>query len=159
MLSLSRLRPECVPEYIRRHQQVWPELLDAYRQAGITQISCFLNGLNLIVYSEYELDVYETAREALSRNGVEVRWQALMQTLRDQTVHHRLFGSLLHASPSRCGECGMKYITIFHANLNYAYLTEDRYEFVIRQAYEMVLDTLQSRFPDVKFVFEASGYA
>jgi hypothetical protein len=52
----------------------------------------------------------------------------------------------------------MKYITIFHANLNYAYLTEDRYEFVIRSAYELILDTFERRFPGVKFVFEASGY-
>ncbi len=52
----------------------------------------------------------------------------------------------------------MHYITIFHANLNYAYLTEDRYEFVIRRAYEMTLDTMQAEFPEVPFVFEASGY-
>lgn len=52
----------------------------------------------------------------------------------------------------------MRYVAIFHANLNYAYLTEDRYEFVIRRAYEMLLDTMQACFPDVKFVFEASGY-
>ncbi len=52
----------------------------------------------------------------------------------------------------------MQYITIFHANLNYAYLTEDRYEFVIRSAYEMTLDTMKAEFPDVPFVFEASGY-
>ena len=52
----------------------------------------------------------------------------------------------------------MKYITIFHANLNYAYLTEERYEFVIRRAYEMTLDTMQAYFPDTKYVFEASGY-
>jgi hypothetical protein len=52
----------------------------------------------------------------------------------------------------------MKYILIFHANLNYAYLTEDRYEFVIRSAYELILDTMQNRFPGAKFVFEASGY-
>jgi len=52
----------------------------------------------------------------------------------------------------------MKYITIFHANLNYAYLTEDRCEFVIRRSYEMILDTMQAHFPEVKFVFEASGY-
>src|SRR5271157_4976351 len=52
----------------------------------------------------------------------------------------------------------MKYTTIFHANLNYAYLTPDRYEFVIRKSYEMTLDTLREQFPDVKFVFEASGY-
>ena len=52
----------------------------------------------------------------------------------------------------------MKYVVIFHANLNYAYLTEDRYEFVIRRAYEMILDTMRERFPEVRFVFEASGY-
>ena len=52
----------------------------------------------------------------------------------------------------------MKYVMIFHANLNYAYLTPDRYEFVIRKSYEMTLDTLAEKFPDVKFVFEASGY-
>jgi len=52
----------------------------------------------------------------------------------------------------------MKYVVIFHANLSYAYLTPDRYEFVIRKSYEMLLDTMQEEFPDVKFVFEASGY-
>ncbi len=52
----------------------------------------------------------------------------------------------------------MKYITIFHANLNYAYLTPDRYEFVIRTAYEMTIDTMREVFPDTQYVFEASGY-
>ncbi|MHB8996580.1 MAG: hypothetical protein ACYC63_15145 [Armatimonadota bacterium] len=52
----------------------------------------------------------------------------------------------------------MKYVFILHANLNYAYLTPDRYEFVIRKSYEMTLDTLAEHFPDVKFTFEASGY-
>ena len=52
----------------------------------------------------------------------------------------------------------MKYVAIFHANLNYAYLTEDRYEFVIRSAYEMTLDVMMKQFPKVPFVFEASGY-
>ncbi len=32
------------------------------------------------------------------------------------------------------------------------------YEFVIRTAYEMTIDTLREKFPDVKYVFEASGY-
>ncbi|MGZ6057190.1 MAG: hypothetical protein ACXWOA_08725 [Isosphaeraceae bacterium] len=52
----------------------------------------------------------------------------------------------------------MKYIAIFHGNLNYAYLTPDKYEFVIRASYELILDTMRERFPDTKFVFEASGY-
>lgn len=101
MLSLSRLRPGCVQEYIRLHQQVWPELLEAYRQAGIIQISCFLNGLDLIVYSEYELEVYETAKDALGRNGVEVRWQALMQTLRDPDFVPQAFQEVFFMPPNR----------------------------------------------------------
>lgn len=52
----------------------------------------------------------------------------------------------------------MKYINIFHANLNYAYLTPDHYEFVIRTAYEMTIDTMRERFPNTPYVFEASGY-
>jgi alpha-amylase/alpha-mannosidase (GH57 family) len=52
----------------------------------------------------------------------------------------------------------MRYIAIFHANLNYAYLTPDKYEYVIRGSYELILDTMRRRFPDTKYVFEASGY-
>ncbi len=52
----------------------------------------------------------------------------------------------------------MNYIAIFHANLNYAYLTPERYEFVIRNAYELILSAMMKKFPHVKFVFEASGY-
>jgi len=52
----------------------------------------------------------------------------------------------------------MKYIAIFHANLNYAYLPERRYEFVIRNSYELIFDTMRTRCPKDKYVFEASGY-
>ncbi len=52
----------------------------------------------------------------------------------------------------------MKYIAIFHANLNYAYLTPARYEFVIRHSYELILDIFRTQFSDLRFVFEASGF-
>ncbi|QDT00377.1 polysaccharide deacetylase family protein [Adhaeretor mobilis] len=52
----------------------------------------------------------------------------------------------------------MKYLNIFHANLNYAYLTPESYEFVIRHSYEMMFDTMAEHFPGVKYVFEASGF-
>ena len=47
----------------------------------------------------------------------------------------------------------MKYVSIFHANLNYAYLTPDKYEFVIRNSYEMTFDIMAEYFPKTKFVF------
>jgi hypothetical protein len=52
----------------------------------------------------------------------------------------------------------MKYCMIFHANLNYAYLVPERYEHVIRNSYEMIIDTWREHFPDQKYCFEASGY-
>ncbi len=50
-----------------------------------------------------------------------------------------------------------KYVAIFHANLNYAFLTPDKYERTIRASYETILDTF-AKHPDQKFVFETSGY-
>lgn len=52
----------------------------------------------------------------------------------------------------------MKYICIYHANLNYAYLPERRYEFVIRNSYELIFDTYREKLPNDQYVFEASGY-
>jgi hypothetical protein len=52
----------------------------------------------------------------------------------------------------------MKYIAVFHANLNYAFLIPQNYERVIRSSYEVILDTFREKFPQAKFVFEASGF-
>jgi hypothetical protein len=51
----------------------------------------------------------------------------------------------------------MKYVAIFHANLNYAFLTPDKYERTIRASYEVIFDTFANH-PDQRYVFEASGY-
>ncbi len=52
----------------------------------------------------------------------------------------------------------MKYVMVYHANLNYAYLTPDNYNMVITEAYEMIIDTMRDKYPGTKYVFEASGY-
>ena len=101
MCSTFRLKPENVQEYIRLHQQVWPELVEVYRKAGITQISCFLNGCDVIVYSEYEMEAYRRKKESLSRNLVELRWQVLMRTLRDPDSQALRFEEMFHMPPSK----------------------------------------------------------
>jgi len=52
----------------------------------------------------------------------------------------------------------MKYIAIYHANLNYSGLDEDRYEFVIRECYEKIFDLYNTVFKGIPYCFEASGY-
>lgn len=96
MCSAFLLKPEGIPEYIRLHQQVWPELLKVYRQAGITEISCFQNGCEVVVYSEYEMEVYQQAKESLNHNSVELRWQALIQNLRDPDSPPLHFEEVFH---------------------------------------------------------------
>ncbi|MBI5723009.1 MAG: hypothetical protein HZA50_03545 [Planctomycetes bacterium] len=51
-----------------------------------------------------------------------------------------------------------KFVAIFHANLNYAYLIPQNYERVIRASYEVILDTFMKKHPNSRFIFEASGY-
>jgi L-rhamnose mutarotase len=85
-LWLDRLKAESIPEYIRMHQQVWPELEAAYRQAGILKMGCYLHGCERVVFIEYETEIYNQAKASLDSNPIEIRWQALMKTFCDPQV-------------------------------------------------------------------------
>lgn len=52
----------------------------------------------------------------------------------------------------------MKYVSIFHANLNYAFLEPHKFEQVIRASYEVIIDGHAKVGPEAKYVFEASGF-
>ena len=52
----------------------------------------------------------------------------------------------------------MKYVAIYHANLNYAFLEPHKYEQVIRASYETIIDGHGKFGPKAKYVFEASGF-
>jgi hypothetical protein len=52
----------------------------------------------------------------------------------------------------------MKYIAIYHANLNYSGLGPDKYEYVIRRSYEKIIDMYDNELKGVPYCFEASGY-
>ena len=98
-LWLDRLKPESVLEYIHLHQQVWPELEAAYRQAGILQMGCFLNGCERVVFMEYETEIYNEAKPSLDSNPVEIRWQALMKTFCDPQVERQSLTEVYSLSP------------------------------------------------------------
>ena len=97
-LLIDRLKAESVSEYIRLHQQVWPELEAAYRQAGILQIGCYLNGCERVVFMEYDTDL-RAGEASLDCNPVEIRWQALMKTLCDPQVDRQSLTEVYYLSP------------------------------------------------------------
>ena len=76
-----RLLPGQVAEYRRRHADVWPEMLDALKAAGVRDYSIFLHGIDLFAY--LEVDDFDSFREGMAATEVNDRWQAEMAELID----------------------------------------------------------------------------
>jgi L-rhamnose mutarotase len=74
---LLRVRPDRMDEYKRRHENVWPEMLDALRSAGWANYSLFIDGDGLVV-GYVETDDFDAALAAMERTDVNARWQAEM---------------------------------------------------------------------------------
>jgi L-rhamnose mutarotase len=77
---LIHLLPGADPaEYLRRHDEIWPEMLAALRDAGIHNYSIFRHGETLFAYLECE----DFARMAatLASDPVNARWQEYMRDM------------------------------------------------------------------------------
>jgi L-rhamnose mutarotase len=60
-------------EYKRRHDEIWPELVDAIRDAGITNYSLFRRYTTIIAYCECEPDA-ATAFAKVGAHEANARW-------------------------------------------------------------------------------------
>ena len=78
------VRPERVDDYVDAHRNVWPEMLEALRGAGITNYSIFLDGNQVFGY--FEADDLEAAAQFLAGQPVCTRWQDTMAELLDERV-------------------------------------------------------------------------
>lgn len=67
------LRPGSEAEYQRRHDEIWPEMVEALQQAGIHNYTLFRRGLDVIAYAECEPDA-ETAFAKIAATDVDARW-------------------------------------------------------------------------------------
>ncbi|MDE0306916.1 MAG: L-rhamnose mutarotase [Albidovulum sp.] len=70
------VRPGYEEEYRKRHDEIWPEMLDALRKAGIRNYNIFRHGLTLFGY--FETDDLAATREALANDPVNARWAEWM---------------------------------------------------------------------------------
>jgi L-rhamnose mutarotase len=85
---LSRIRPDRLAEYRERHDAVWPEMLDALRQAGWTNYSIFL-APNCLLVGYLETDDYPAALAAMAATDINARWQAQMSPFFAETGGRR----------------------------------------------------------------------
>ena len=74
-----RVRPDRIEEYVRAHEQVWPEMLEALRGAGIHNYTIFRDGNRVFGY--FEADDLAAAERHLAQQEVSKRWQDAMAEL------------------------------------------------------------------------------
>lgn len=73
---IAGVRPGCEAEYKRRHDAIWPELVESIRTAGLRNYHIFRNGTELI--GSFETDDLERALQHLTTADVNRRWGEFM---------------------------------------------------------------------------------
>lgn len=68
------IRPGTEDEYQRRHDEVWPELVNALRGGGISNYTLFRRGVEVVGYAECDPDA-GTAWAKVAASEVNARWQ------------------------------------------------------------------------------------
>jgi L-rhamnose mutarotase len=69
-----QIYPGTEPEYKKRHDEIWPELVEAIKAAGQSNYSLFRRGTTIIGYVECEPDA-ATAFAKIASTDVNARWQ------------------------------------------------------------------------------------
>ena len=70
------VRPGYEDEYKKRHEEIWPEMVDMLRNAGVRNYSIFRHGLTLFGY--FETDDLEQTITAINASTVNRRWGEYM---------------------------------------------------------------------------------
>jgi len=73
-------------EYVRRHREVWPEVMEEHRRAGVTKMAIYMNGPNLFLYME--VDDYAKAVRMLNKSPAVLRWEEFMAPIMEVSGDH-----------------------------------------------------------------------
>jgi L-rhamnose mutarotase len=79
-----QVRPDRIDEYVEAHANVWPEMRDALREAGIRNYTIFRSGTSMFGY--FEADDLDAAARHMASTEVNTRWQDAMAELLEQRV-------------------------------------------------------------------------
>ena len=74
----ARILPGMKEEYIRRHREIWPELVEVLQKAGIVYYSIWNVGDELFGYYECELGA-DYAAKTQAESAVVDRWNEYMK--------------------------------------------------------------------------------
>ena len=91
---LMKLKAGQEAEYLRRHDNIWPEMVGTLKQAGIHNYSIFRHDLQLFAYLEVE--DFKRMTEFLATDPTAARWEETMKDIIERDVDPELnFPALL----------------------------------------------------------------
>jgi L-rhamnose mutarotase len=73
-----QVRLEMMDEYVRRHAEVWPDMLQALRETGWTNYTLFLDRNDGTLFGYFETPDLAAAKAGMAAREVNARWQADM---------------------------------------------------------------------------------
>ena len=73
---MMRVKDGHQQEYIRRHEEVWPEVMAEHRRAGVSKMGIYMTGRDLFLYME--VDDYAKAARVLNKSPIVLRWEEYM---------------------------------------------------------------------------------
>lgn len=77
---LLRIKPQAVDDYVDRHINVWPELLEALHNSGYRNYSIFVEDDGLLV-GYMETEDFEASLASLHEQEISHRWSEFMDEL------------------------------------------------------------------------------
>ena len=69
-------------EYKKRHDEIWPEMVELLKDAGVSQFSIFLDKETNILFAYLLADDPEKLKD-LPNNPVQKKWWAMMKDIMD----------------------------------------------------------------------------
>jgi L-rhamnose mutarotase len=87
------IREEMMDEYIKRHKNVWPELLNLLKEAGVSNYSIFLDGTDIFGYWEcHDLD---RTLSIINSSEINRKWQDFMSDVIKTSPESRTGNSIM----------------------------------------------------------------
>jgi L-rhamnose mutarotase len=76
----GRIKQGCKEEYIKRHNEIWPEMVEVLKAAGICNYTIFSEGNELFGYYECSNGI-EFAERTQAESSVVDRWNEYMKDI------------------------------------------------------------------------------
>ncbi len=75
-----KLLPDCLNEYKKRHDEIWPELKELLKEKGISEYSIFHDNTTRILFGFLKIE-NEHALDSLSKESIMQQWWSYMKDL------------------------------------------------------------------------------